>query len=187
MINNKYTKIAITVAMGLGFGTSAFADNTDTQTSTYTVDPINELEVAAPDMAFRITPTQAAAGETLSSVPSTTTSTWSLTTNTGVTKKLTAQLTTALKTGITLKVNMDAPAIGNKVEGTPSGTSAMLVDLSKTFADTTGGGDAVSVVTAIEKQASSGMGMAYEMTATVDAGELTNEVAEVTFTLINAV
>jgi hypothetical protein len=185
MINNKYTKIAITVAMGLGFGTSAFAAESASNSTNYTVAAINEISVGDAVTFSQVTAGNATAGTKLSSTIKSGSTTWAITTNVaeGSTKKVVAQVTTAaLPTGIKLSVNMGAPSTGNTTEGTGSGSSVLLKDLSGSFGAT---GEGVLLVSGLTAQVTSNMTLNYELTATVEAGEITNGSSDVTFTVLD--
>jgi hypothetical protein len=187
MINNKYTKIALTVAMGLGFGTSALAAESASTTTSYTVAAINEISIGSAVTFSQVTAVNATAGTALGATVKSISTTWSITTNVAkdFTKKVTAQVTTAaLPTGITLSVNMGAPSTGTTNEGSQTGASKGLLDLTGSYSATV---DSVGVelVSGLTAQATSGMSLDYQLTADVLAGQITNGSSEVTFTVLD--
>lgn len=174
MINNKYTKIAITVAMGLGLSTSAFAADTGTQQVTMTVPVISEISFANAPTILIIAP---AAGAQPAATNSTG-ATWAMSSNSaaGETQILSAQIpvlgSLATETGATLSINVTAPGTDGD-----AGTSLGAVDITD--------GTSHDVVSAITTNASSGLDITYVLDTplTVTDGDLSREV---TFTLAAA-
>jgi hypothetical protein len=173
MINNKYTKIAITVAMGLGFGTSAFAASSGTQNAGMTVDPISEITFEAIPAINIVAPV---AGS--QPAPVTVASTWAISTNStdGTTQILSAKIATAMPTNAIFTMNVSAPVAGSG-QGTTPATSAGAVALTNT---------SQPVVSSITATAESGLAIEYILDApvTVADGDLSRVV---TLTLADAV
>ena len=163
MINNKYTKIAITVALGLGLSTSVFASNSATQTATYEVSAINEITVTG-SPSLNIVDAETL-GSGLTAVSDTSTS-WAITNNAGDdAKKLTVALDSDMPTDTTLSITM----VG------PSGSTAATSQLLSTIA--------VDAVTAIDSVSETGLAITYDMTALVTADVVASATKTVTFTL----
>ena len=147
------------IAMAV-YGASAWAGNTATQTVTYAVSAINEISVTGDPEALTVN--SATAGSEPDEVSSTT-RTYSITTN--ETKKITAELDSAMPGGVTLKVALQAPT-----GGTSTG-------------DTTLDAKAVDVVTGVSQVAESGLSITYKLSATVAAGVVRSATKTITFTI----
>ncbi len=145
----------ITMVMVLGMvfiaGPVMARDNT-VQTVSYEVSAINEFSVSGSPSAMNVS--AAIAGSEPNEVSDATT-TYAITTNGGTdAKKITAGINTAMPSGVTLKINLAAPA---------GATSLNDVDISNATA-------AVNVVTAIDSIAESGKTITYKLSATIAAG-----------------
>ena len=127
-------------------GAASLSAQTATQNVTFQVDAINQISVAgSPSLVINTAtavsnPTQASAAAT-----------WAVTTNQSG-AKITASINSAMPAGLTLQVNMTAPA---------GGSSAGAQTLTTT---------AVDVVTGITKLAQSGIAIGYTLDATPAAG-----------------
>lgn len=155
--------IAFLAAAGLICTTCglALADNIATQTVTYEVQAINELEVSGNPGALIVS--TATAGSQPGSVTDSTTS-FAITTN-GTDKKITGALNTAMPAGVTLTANLTAPT---------GATSAGAVTLSNVAAD---------LVTGITQKAENGKTIAFNMSATVAAGVVDSASKTLTLTV----
>jgi len=153
---------AVIGVLGLTIGTTAWADNTATQTVTFEVTAINEITVTG-DPSLTIN--SATAGSGLNMATDALTS-WAITTNAGTNgKKLTASINNNMPDGLTLQADFTAPT-GAVSEG------------AKTLSSS-----AVNVVTGIEGVAASGLGITYTLSATVGAGVVNSSTRTVTLTL----
>ena len=142
---------------------AAFAQ-TATQTVTFQVDAINQIAVSGtPSLVINA----AVAGGAPTSVSSSGSS-WSVTTNqTGA--KITASISSAMPTGLTLSAQLGAPS---------GATSAGLKSLGTTSVD---------LVTGITKLNATGLSLAYQLDATAAAGVVTSSTRTVTFTVTGGV
>jgi hypothetical protein len=141
----------------------AFAQ-TATQTVTFQVDAINEVSVST------LTTSLAINSATAGSNPTSATSsglTWAVTTNQN-TAKITGILSADMPTGLTLSVNLAAPA------GALSANSGNPVALSSASTD---------LVTGISTLAASGLSMTYKLDATAAAGVVASDTRTVTYTI----
>ena len=133
---------------------------TATQTVTFQVTAINQLGVTgAPSLIVNT----AVAG----SPPTSATSagnTWAVTCN-QTTAKVTASIPSVMPVGLTLSANLAAPA---------GATSAGLIALGTVATD---------MVTGITKLNASGLGLTYQLDATVAAGVVASSTRVVTYTL----
>ena len=147
------TIMAIVVALSMVFiAGPVMAGDSDTQTVGYEVSAINEIAVSGNPGAMNVS--AAIAGSEPNEVSDATT-TYAITTNGGTdAKKITAGINTAMPSGVTLKINLAAPA---------GATSLNDVDISNATA-------AVNVVTAIDSIAESGKTITYKLSATIAAG-----------------
>ena len=146
--------LALTAAAGEGFA--------QTQTVSFSVDPVNQMSVSGNPGALTIS--AAVAGSALTSVTDATT-TWAITTNqTGT--KVTAAIDEAMPSGVTLKVNLAAPTLA---------TSAGAVTLGTVAAD---------VVTGITKLNETGKTITYTLSATSAAGVVASSSRTVTYTVV---
>jgi hypothetical protein len=136
---------------------------TATQSVTFQVDAINQI-------AFSGSPSLVVNTATAGSAPTAATAaaTWSVTTNqTGA--KITASIGSAMPAGLTLQVNMSAPA---------GASSAGAQTLSTT---------AIDVVTSITKLAQSALSVNYSLAATAAAGVVSSTSRTVTYTITGGV
>ena len=140
-------------------GAASLSAQTANQSVTFQVDAINQIAFAgSPSLVINTAtagsnPTQATAAAT-----------WAVTTNqTGA--KITASINLDMDAGLTLKVDVSAPAVG-------SGAGP------KTLSTT-----AVDVVTGITKLAQSGIAIGYSLDATPAAGVVSSTSRTVTYTI----
>jgi hypothetical protein len=151
-------RILATMALLAG-ATSALSAQTATQTVTFQVDAINQI-------AFVGSPSLVINTATAGSNPTTATAaaTWAVTTNqTGA--KITASIGSNMPAGLTLSVNLSAPA---------GGSSAGAQSLSTTSVD---------LVTSITKLAQAAIGVSYSLDATLAAGVVSSTTRTVTYTI----
>lgn len=152
---------AIAGALALACG-GAFAATTDSQTMNFSIQEINEIDVAAGPVSLTVNAATAGSQPTAATAASN----YSITTNADAdSKKITAGLDTAMPAGVTLQVNVAAPSAGSSSLGT--------------VALTTSG---VDVVTGIEAVAASGVAISYTLSATVAAEPVTDS-RVVTYTI----
>lgn len=149
---------AALIASAIG---SVHASNTATQDVDITVQSINEISVGT---AVTLTINSATAGGNPSGNAS---STYSITTNSASSKKITAELAGVLNPGLTLSVILQAPS---------TGTSAGVTQLSILPTD---------VVTDIEAVAAPALTIGYSATATVGVAPNTYN-ADVTYTIVDS-
>lgn len=153
--------LAALVIAGLG-ATAAFAGNQAQQTITYEVQAINELSVSSGTVGLVVNAATAGQAPNVATDSSTT---YAITTNeTG--RKITGALNTAMPSGVTLSVNLQAPEV--------AGTSAGKQELGTT---------AVDLVNGIATLNQAGLGIAYELKATSAAGVVAQATKTVTFTI----
>jgi len=150
--------IAIVCCAGL-----AFAASSSSQTVGVQVSAITEISVSGNPGALNVA--TATAGQDPDEVSDATT-TYSITTNRD-NLKITGALNTAMPTGTTLKLNLEAPT---------GATSAGDVSMSATAAD---------LVTGITKKKGSSLQVTYKLSATVEAGVVSTTSKTVTLTLTN--
>jgi hypothetical protein len=156
-------KLIVTAVAGLSLlaaVTSVRADSTANQTVTYEVDAISSITVSGNPGALIIT--AAPSGSAPTSVQDATTS-YAYTSN--QTRKITAQIDTAMPSGLTLTVALAAPT---------GGTSA---------GDVTLGTSASDVVTGIPAVNESGKTITYKLSATAAAGVVASASKTVTLTV----
>ena len=151
-------RILATAAMLIGAATVASAQ-TATQNVSFQVDAINQISFAG---SPSLTINTATAGSNPTSA--TANATWAVTTNQSG-AKVTASINSAMPSGVTLSVNLSAPA---------GASSAGAQSLSTT---------AVDVVTSITKLAQSGITAAYSLDATPVAGVVSSTTRTVTYTI----
>ena len=153
------TRFLTALALMIG-STSAAIAQTATQTVSFQVDAINQI-------AFSGSPSLVINTATAGSNPTATnnsTATWAVTTNqTGA--KITASIGSNMPAGLTLTVDLAAPA---------GATSAGAQSLSTT---------AVDLVTTITRLAQSSLGVTYTLTATAAAGVVSSTSRTVTYTI----
>ncbi|UCB52267.1 MAG: hypothetical protein JSV10_09830 [Candidatus Zixiibacteriota bacterium] len=162
MLKNLLIGMAV---LGFVLGTSilAMSDNIATQSVSYEVSAINEIEVSG-DPGALVVNTATAGSEPNAATDATTT--WDITTNGGTdAKKLTGATDTDMPANTTLEINLTAPT---------GATSPGDVTLSATAAD---------LVTLIDSVAESGLSITYTLSATVAAGVVTAASKTVTLTL----
>lgn len=157
----KALTIILTMALVLGVYGVAHADTTATQSVSFEVAAINEISVSGSPTLTVDTATNGVIE------PAEDTATYNITTNT-TGKKITAMIDSAMPTGLTLKVKLDAP--------TTEATSLGDVELDTSAND---------VVTGISKVAASGLTITYTLEATAEA-EVGSGSRTVTFTLTDA-
>jgi hypothetical protein len=151
-------RILITLALLAGASSAAVAQ-TATQVVTFQVDAVNQI-------AFSGSPSLVVNTATAGNQPAAATAaaTWAVTSNqTG--SKITASIGSNMPGGLTLSVNLAAPA---------GGASAGLQGLSTV---------AVDLVTGITKLAQSAIGVTYQLNATAAAGTFTSSTRTVTYTI----
>jgi hypothetical protein len=137
---------------------------TATQTVTFSVSAINQIAfTGAPTLTITI----AVAGSAPTSVTNVVAN-WAVTTNQS-TAKITGSIPTAMPAGLTLSVNLAAPA---------GATSASFQSL---------GTVAVDLVTGVTKVAQGSLGVTYKLDATAAAGVVTSSTRVVTYTITGGV
>lgn len=149
----------MTMALMTG-AVSAAAAQTATQVVTFQVDAINQVAfTGSPSLTINT----ATAGSAPSAVTNSTAS-WAVTTNqTGA--KITASISSAMPTGVTLAVNLSAPTGASSAGSQALGTTA------------------VDLVTSITKIAQGSLGVTYSLTATAAAGVVSSTSRTVTYTI----
>lgn len=140
----------------------ALGAQTATQLVTLEVQAINQIAVSGNPGALVIS--TAAAGSAPTSATSSTT-TWALTTN-ETNKKVTASLSSALPSGVTLSLQLAAPGASASAGSVALGTSA------------------VDLVTGIGTLNASGLAVTYTLSATAAAGVVPSTTRTVTLTLV---
>lgn len=149
------------VALMISAAAGLAGAQTATQTVTFAVSAINQISASG---SPSLTVSSATAGSEPTAATDAT-STWAVTSNqTG--SKISASIPSAMPTGLTLSVNMAAPA---------GGSSAGLTAL--TFPA------AVDLVTSITKVAQSGLTVTYQLSATAAAGVVGSSTKVVTYTI----
>jgi hypothetical protein len=164
----RWTRVAIRLfgyAAGLALmGAGTVAAQSATQVVTFRVEAIEQVSVQGTPS---LTISTAAAGSAPTSV-TTTDNSWNVTTNlTGA--KVTASLESDMPSGVTLSVNLTAPA---------GATSAGLTVL---------GSSPVDVVTNVSKLTATQLPLMYKLQATPKAGVVTAGTRVVTFTITGGV
>jgi hypothetical protein len=151
------------LGFALGISILAMADNIATQSVSYEVAAINEIEVSG-DPGALVVNTAVAGSEPTADTDNSTT--WDITTN-GATdgKKLTVVINTNMPANTTLEINLTAPT---------GATSSGDVTLSDT---------AVDAVTLIDSVAESGLSITYTLSALIAAGVVPQDTKTVTLTL----
>jgi len=144
---------------------SAYAAMSDTISVSFTIDPINEINIAGTSVTLTVN--AAVAGSQPTQVSQSTT--YSISTNcTANSKKLTAVINSAMPSGITLSLNVTAPT-GASSTGTTTITNV-----------------AADVVTGIDAVAQSDIAMTFYLNATAAAGVVSAASKTLTFTLVDA-
>jgi len=138
-----------------------FAGSSATQTITFSVDAINEIDVSGNPGALTVSTASPGAGPDTVTDSSTT---YDITTNQSG-QKITAAIDSPMPSGVTLKVQLAAPA---------GATSAGLVTLTPSAAD---------VVTGISTLNQSALGITYTLSATAAAGSMVSDTRTVTLTI----
>ncbi|HEY6125054.1 MAG TPA: hypothetical protein VIV63_10390 [Steroidobacteraceae bacterium] len=141
-------------------GGAVHASDTAAQTVDITVQAVNEIALGT---AVTLNVNSAAAGINPTGLAS---STYSITTNSTASKKITAQLLAAPTSGLTLSVNLQAPSTGVSAGSVPLGVAP------------------VDAVNSIEAVTASGLTISYAAAATVAVAP-TSYSAEVTYTIVN--
>ena len=160
---HKLKSLAVVLVLLAGFSNMAMAQGTDNHTVTVEVAPISELAITG---NATLTVNSATAGSDPDDATDSSAS-YAVTTNqSGV--KISAASSTNFAAGITLNVVASAPAGATSVAGG--------ADLSTTAAD---------VVTGLGTVSQGGMGLAYTLSATAAAGQLTSTAVTVTYTITN--
>jgi hypothetical protein len=139
----------------------AFAGSSANQTVTFSVSAINEIAVSGNPGALAVNAATAGAAPDTVQDASTT---YDLTTNES-NRKITAAIDTSMPSGVTLKVQLAAPA---------GATSAGAVTLSTSAAD---------VVTGISTLNVTGKSITYSLSATSAAGTVGSDTRTVTLTI----
>jgi hypothetical protein len=156
--------LAVAGVVGLAVAAPTLAASSDTQTVSFTISSISEINVS--NTAVSLTVGAATAG----SQPSdgTATSTYDITTNASQNgKKITASLSANMPDNVTLKVSVTPP--------TGASSPAGSVTLSTTAAD---------VVTGLQGVAEQGLAIGYTLSATV-AAAATSGSRTVTYTVVD--
>jgi CheY-like chemotaxis protein len=155
----KFSRNVLSAVLVAGFAAVSGAQ-TAQQTVTFQVDAINQISVAgSPSLSI----TAGVAGAAPTTVTSTG-NTWAITTNQS-NAKITASIASAMPTGLTLSVNLGAPAGASSAGAKTLGTSA------------------VDVVTGITKLNATGLGITYQLDATAAAGVVASSTRVVTYTI----
>lgn len=142
---------------------------TSTQTVTLQVDAINELGVSgSPSLVVNSATAGSAPDDAVDA-----STTWAITTN-ETSKKLAGDIDTAMPSGVTLSLEVQAPTESDG--STATGTSAGAVTLGTT---------ALDMVTGISNAQSSGRSLTYTLSATTDAGTLASTSRTVTLYLVD--
>jgi hypothetical protein len=151
-------RILATMALVVGASSAATAQ-TATQSVAFQVDAINQI-------AFSGSPSLVINTATAGSNPTSATAaaTWAVTTN-QTNAKITASIGSAMPAGLTLSVDLSAPAGGSSAGVTVLGTIA------------------VDLVTSITKLAQNGIAVGYSLDATPTAGVIASTSRTVTYTI----
>jgi hypothetical protein len=163
MLKLKYIATGILLLLAqVGFYGIAQADNIDTQTITFEVQAINELELDPSPAAMTIN--AAVAGQPPTAV--TQASAYDITTNCAAnSKRITAVLSGAMPSGVTLELNPTAPT---------GGIGGAYVTLTAA---------AANIVTAVDAVSEDSIAMTYRLSATAAAGVVPSDTRTVTVTL----
>jgi hypothetical protein len=163
MLKLKFTATGILLLLLLaGFHGIAWADNVDTQVITFEVQAINELELDPSPAALVIN--SATAGQAPN--PVTQVSAYDITTNCATnSKRITAVLSGAMPSGVTLELNPAPPT------GAVGGTYVPLTAV------------AANIVTGVDAVNEDSIAMTYRLSATVGAGVVASDTRTVTVTL----
>jgi DNA-binding response OmpR family regulator len=156
----KFSRTILSAALMVVGIAAVSAAQTATQTVTFQVDAINQISVAGSPSLNIIA---GVAGGAPTSVTSTG-NTWAVTTNQS-NAKITASIASAMPSGLTLSVNLGAPAGASSAGSKTLGTSA------------------VDVVTGITKLNATGLSMTYQLDATAAAGVVSSSTRVVTYTV----
>ena len=153
--------LLLVVGLVLGLIGLSIAANTAQQTVTFQVDAIDEISVSGNPGNLAVT--TATPGSQPDDDTDNSTS-WAVTTN-GTNKKMTGGINSNMPANVTLQINLTAPT---------GGSSSGDQSLSTTAAD---------LVTSVTQVAESGLTIAYTLSATIDAGVVTQDTRTVTLTL----
>jgi len=144
---------------------SAYAAMSDTISVSFTIDPINEINIAGTSLTLRVN--AAVAGSQPTQVSQSTT--YSISTNcVANTKKLTAAINSAMPAGLTLSINVTAPT------GAVSSGTTVITNV------------AANVVTGIDAVAQSDLAVTFYLNATAAAGVVSAASKTLTLTLVDA-
>ena len=155
---HKFTSMAIVVL--LAFSSIAVAQSVN-QNVTVTVSAINEISTSGGAISMTISTATAGSEPT----DATDVGTWAISTNQS-TRKVTGQLDFLYSSGVTLKLNLAAPA-----GATSTGTVTLIA------------ASATDLVTGITQVAQSGMARTYTASTTIANGESAAELQIVTLTI----
>ena len=145
--------------------TGANAAMSDTISVSFTIDPINEINIAGTSLTLRVN--AAVAGSQPTQVSQSTT--YSISTNcVANTKKLTAAINSAMPSGLTLSINVTAPT-GAASTGTTAVTNV-----------------AANVVTGIDAVAATDLSITFYLNATAAAGVVGAASKTLTLTLVDS-
>ena len=158
MSMQRLTRIYVLFAMGALGGAAELG--AQTQTVTFAVNAINQISFTG---SPSLTITTAVAGSDPTSVIDAT-STWNVTTNQSG-AKISASIASAMPAGLTLRVNLTAPAGATSLGSNSLGTTA------------------VDLVTGITKQKGSALVATYDLDATPAAGVVASATKVVTYTI----
>jgi len=145
--------------------TSAYAAMSDTISVSFTIDPINEINIAGTSLTLTVNAAVAGSQPTQASQSTT----YSISTNcTANSKKLTAAINSAMPSGVTLSLNVAAPT------GASSTGPTTITNV------------AANVVTGIDAVAQSNLAMTFYLNATAAAGVVSASSKTLTLTLVDA-
>ena len=158
-MTNRIARSAAALAlMTLAVAGTAGAQN---QTINFSVAAINQLALSGNTVTLNIVSATAGSNPTQATDNA---STWAVTTNQSG-AKISASIASAMPAGLTLSVNLAAPAGATSAGAQALGTSA------------------VDLVTGLTKQAASGLGVTYTLDATAAAGVVASSSRVVTYTI----
>jgi hypothetical protein len=163
MIIKNARRTAVALAL-VAFGAVTAQAQTATQVVNFAVNAINLIAVTGGPQTLTITTATVGSAPT----PATASVTWGVTTNQS-TAKITGSLSPAMPGGLTLSANLVQPA---------GGTSLGLKAL---------GTVAVDLVTNVTKVANLGLGLTYQLDATLAAGVVIGGSTTVTYTITGGV
>jgi len=149
-------------ALFVSAGGSVHASDTASQNVNLTVTEVNEISLGGATVPLTVGTLSAG------TLTGTIGSTYSITTNSATSKKITAQLGGALTSGLTLSTSLQAPSTGVS-PGSPVALSTTAVD----------------VVNSIEPVSAAGLTITYTSTATVAVAAGVQAPVAVTYTIVN--